>query len=468
MSRGRLPPTLAWRLTLRMLLVAALSAFVLLAFFIFHYLRNPAELSQQTLDAEAAGIAAALEAGDDPAGWPMFREYPHAYAFRAFDKGRRPGERMLGGANITLLPPLQTSPDQTDPILRLRERFEALPRSDGSRGENRWMLTSRETVGNSQHGIWVQTVMIGDPAWRWRIALGDEMLVHVVIPAGVLVPTMALAMILVIQRALRPLTRISDATRTLSLAASRGMPLPPLPHEGLTRELHALVRAVNAMLGTLDATLGRERAFAADAAHELRTPLAVLRLQVAELPKSAVAEQLDQELAGLAHLVSQLLRFAQAEEVMAAERHAVDVVEIARLICEDMAPAALARQQELAFVAVEQAVMVFGNPSLLGVALRNLVENAMRAAPRGSTVTVGVTPYGLTVDDCGQGVADANKSIIFDRLWQADRRREGAGIGLALVRRIAQLHDGAAWVEDRPGGGARFVLRLAPPSETAA
>jgi len=464
MTAPRTPQPLARLLAVRMTLVAAASALGLLALFMVHYLHRPYEMSEQTLTDEAAGIAAALVDGHDPGRWPLYQGNPHAYAFRAFDKSRPAGERLLAEANAALLPAMPAAPrGQADAVLGLREQFEALPRADGMRASNGWMLTSGQTVQGRR--IWVQAAMIGDPAWSLGRALGQEMIVHVAIPAGVLVPMMTLGIWVVMRRALRPLEQIAQQTRALGLAAARGTALAPLPENGLTRELGEVVRAVNVMLGELDRALARERAFAADAAHELRTPLAVLRLEVAELADGRMAKRLDEELAGLAHLVGQLLRFAQAEEVMASERRAVDVVEVARMTCEDLAPAALVREQELVFVAPEHTVMVSGNPTLLAIALRNLVENALRAAPSGGIVTVGITPQGLAVEDSGPGVPDAQKPHVFNRLWQADRRRDGAGIGLALVRRIAQLHDGAVWVEDRPGGGARFVLQLAPAAQ---
>ena len=463
---GRTPTTLVRMLTVRMMLVAATAAVLLLAFFMAHYLRSPAELSQQTLEAQATTIATALANGQNPAQWPLYRDRPDAYGFRAFDKALPAGQRLLGQANAALLPPLPAplptgGAEQIDPVLRLRERFEEVPQPNGTRTANHWMLTSRHAVGG--RGIWVQTVMLGDPQWLWMTALSDEMLVHVAVPVGVLVPTMTLAMLLVMRRALRPLESVARQTHALSRAAARGVALPPLSQNGLTRELVDLVGSVNTMLAKLDTALARERAFAADAAHELRTPLAVLRLQVAELPKGPVAKRMDEELATLAHLVGQLLRFAQAEEVMATERRIVDVTAVARTTCEELAPTAATRQQELAFSAPEQPVMMSGNPTLLSVALRNLVENALRATPPGGLVTVSVGPDGMVVEDNGPGVPDTHKPYIFDRLWQAERRREGAGIGLALVRRVAQLHDAAVWVEDRPGGGARFVLQLSRP-----
>jgi signal transduction histidine kinase len=105
-----------------------------------------------------------------------------------------------------------------------------------------------------------------------------------------------------------------------------------------------------------------------------------------------------------------------------------------------------------------------GQSDLIEVAIRNLVDNALRHAPPRSAVSVTVQQGPrVLVEDRGPGIPDAHKEKIFDRFWRADRNRPGStGIGLALVRRIAQLHGGSVRVEDRPGGGARFVLTLEP------
>jgi len=136
---------------------------------------------------------------------------------------------------------------------------------------------------------------------------------------------------------------------------------------------------------------------------------------------------------------------------------------VARKACEDPAAAAVLRSVLIEFDAPEAAVSLPGNAALIDIAVRNVVDNAIRHAPAGSDVSVAVTPAGtVTVDDRGPGVPENQKELIFDRFWRADRSRTGAGIGLSLVRRVARLHGGDARVEDRPGGGARFVLAFAP------
>jgi signal transduction histidine kinase len=199
-------------------------------------------------------------------------------------------------------------------------------------------------------------------------------------------------------------------------------------------------------------------------AHELRTPLAVLRLQVSDLPATAPAEQIIAEVDALGALVNQLLRLAQAEDAMLAARRPVDLSAVSRKVCEELAPVAAQRAQSLEFEAPQEKVVISGQADLLDIALRNVVDNALKASPPASTITVTVSQEGtVVVEDRGPGIPDRHKKAIFTRFWRADPRRDGGvGIGLALVRRIVELHGGDARVEDRAGGGACFVLAFGP------
>jgi signal transduction histidine kinase len=149
---------------------------------------------------------------------------------------------------------------------------------------------------------------------------------------------------------------------------------------------------------------------------------------------------------------------------MARDRQPVDIANAARKVCEDLARIAVERQKWIEFDAPEEHVLVSGHPALIDAAIRNVVDNAIKASPPHATISVTVDPQRkVIVDDRGPGVPDQQKALIFDRLWRAERRQPGGlGIGLALVRRIALMHGGDVQVEDRPGGGARFVLTLAP------
>jgi signal transduction histidine kinase len=219
------------------------------------------------------------------------------------------------------------------------------------------------------------------------------------------------------------------------------------------------------MMTRLERSFQSQKQFASDVAHELRTPLAIVVLEASRLPEGPLRDTITSELSALSALVNQLLRFAQAEDVMTRERIDVNVSGVARDVCEDLAGTAMRRGIVIEFDAPDSPVQVLGNAALIDIALRNVLDNAIRLAPTGSDVSVTVAPDATVyVDDRGPGVADEYKELIFDRFRRADRSRGGAGIGLALVRRVARLHGGEAWVEDREAGGARFALSFAGPN----
>jgi signal transduction histidine kinase len=138
--------------------------------------------------------------------------------------------------------------------------------------------------------LWVQIAMVGDPAWLWRSVIETELIDHVVVPVGVTVPLMTLAAFFSVRQTLRPLSRIASQAEALGRAVRAGHTLEPLASNGLPREIVDVVAAINAMLHRLETALLHQKQFTADVAHELRTPLAVLRLQVAYLPATATAD----------------------------------------------------------------------------------------------------------------------------------------------------------------------------------
>jgi signal transduction histidine kinase len=291
-----------------------------------------------------------------------------------------------------------------------------------------------------------------------------ELIDHVVVPIGVIVPLMTLAAFFTVRQTLRPLSRVASQAEALGRAVRAGRPLQPLSIQGLPREIVDVVVAINAMLERLETSFLSQKQFTADVAHELRTPLAVLRLQVSDLSTTAPAEQMIAELDALGALVNQLLRLAQAEDAMLAAQKPVDLRAVSRKVCEELAALAVQRRQTIEFDAPQQKVVISGQVDLVDIAVRNVVDNALKASPQDSTVAVTVSRDGtVAVEDRGPGIPDRHKQAIFTRFWRADpRRSSGAGIGLALVKRIVELHGGDVRVEDRAGGGACFVLAFGP------
>lgn len=463
--------TLAQLLAMRMILVALAISFALIALTGLYYMLDMPQLRRLTLELQMRHIIDAMRHGDNPATWTLYKTYPTSYGFRIFDHRRASERKLIAEANTGLLTSLQVDPGSSsssadrDLVSGITSIASGDIDGDGE-SDNVWLITGRGEIGH--HIYWVQVAMVGDPAWQWKTVLGAELFDHVVVPMLFIVPTLMFAVYFVTRRALRPLTRIAQQANQLSDAVASGRPVGPLSSEGLTLEFVGVVAGVNAMIGKLDRSLTMQKEFTSDVAHQLRTPLAVLLLEVSALPPGDALSHVKRELGDLADLVNQLLRFAQAEDAMAHQRQTIDIAETARKVCEDLAGAAFSAEKQIEFDAPDEGVFVSGQPALIETAIRNIVDNAIKMSPVRSTIFVSVdTKRNIIVEDCGPGVPDAQKELIFKRFWRADVRRvSGSGIGLALVRRIAFLHGGDVHVEDRCGGGARFVVALGPAAAT--
>ena len=461
--------TLSRLLATEMVLATLAVFFALIAVTAAYYVLDRADLRRLTLEMQVRHIVEAIRRGDDPAAWDIYKAYPRSYGFRVYDHRQAWQRRVIAEANIDLLKSFEAySGDADTDAVKARDLVSGVTSSaakdiDGD-GEldNVWIITGRSEVGD--HVYWVQAAMVDDPARQWTSVLSEELFDHVVLPTLIIVPVFFLAVYFGVRRALGPLARVARQASELGGAVTSGRPFAPLSEEGLPLEFDGVVTGINAMLAKLDRSLSLQKEFTSDVAHQLRTPLAVLLLEVAALPPGAEQDRVKRELGDLVDLVNQLLQFAQAEDAMARQRYSVDIVRVARKVCEDLAGAAFDAEKQIEFDAPEEGVVVSGHPALIDVAIRNVVDNAIKQSPPRSTISVCVDAQRkIIVEDNGPGVPNAQKELIFERFWRADSRRApGNGIGLALVRRIAFLHDGNVRVEDRPGGGARFVMTLDP------
>jgi signal transduction histidine kinase len=279
--------------------------------------------------------------------------------------------------------------------------------------------------------------------------------------AWIVVPILLLLLatdIVIFRRAVLPLLRASDRASHISMARIDVR----LPVEDVPTEIRPLVVAINQALDRLEEGLRRQREFAADAAHELRTPLAVLRTRIETLPDKAVADSLHRDVEGMSRVIGQLLDAAELEIFVVDPGETTDLHEVCAEVAEFIAPLALAQGKSIELTGTEAAVWVSGNAEMLGRAIRNLVENALNHAPRGTNVEIVVGQEGtVSVLDQGEGVPAAKRELIFERFWRDDSRRTGgAGLGLSIVKRIVEAHRGSITVENRPGGGANFTLRF--------
>jgi two-component system sensor histidine kinase TctE len=258
------------------------------------------------------------------------------------------------------------------------------------------------------------------------------------------------------------------------LASPRPDPLAPLePAQEAPRELWPAVEAYNALLQRLDAMQAAQRRFVSNAAHQLRTPLAAMQVELESSLRQhdPQAQQLalSGTLAGLArlqHLVNQLLMLSRSEDPhgSALPLQSLDLAALARGVVERYADRALATGVDLGYDGPDDGVHVQGDPQLLREALGNLLDNALRYGAAPGVITLGVRQEAdgvqVWVDDDGAGIAEAERARVTERFYRASSEGDGCGLGLAIVAEIAQRHGAMLKIGTAPLGGARVGLRF--------
>ena len=222
-----------------------------------------------------------------------------------------------------------------------------------------------------------------------------------------------------------------------------------------------LVEAVNAALARLDAGAARQRRFAANAAHELRTPIAILRTRIDALGNAPYSADLKRDVRRIQTIVEQLLTAARLGERGGQMDEIVDLVATIRATVADYAPLVIESKRHIDFDSTVPSVRVQGNRRALESVVANLIDNALRAEPEGGTVLVRIGSNGtVEVIDHGEGVPVDARGMIFEPFWRGDETTPGAGLGLAIVKELMDLHKGEISIAETPGGGATFRLTL--------
>ncbi|WP_101506680.1 two-component system sensor histidine kinase PmrB [Erwinia sp. B116] len=275
--------------------------------------------------------------------------------------------------------------------------------------------------------------------------------------------------LLLCRQAIKWITRpLSDLQQELERRGENN--LEPVPFQPSVSEIDAVTLAINRLVSRLTVSLERERLFTADVAHELRTPLAGLRLHLELIERKhhidvrPLIERLDQ----MTHSVSQLLQLARVGHAFTAGnyQHVSLLLEVFRPMQQELQAMLDDRQQTL-IIDPQQEALVRGDATLLRLVLRNLVENAHRYSPPGSRITVGISAEPeptLTVSDEGPGIDDSKRGELSKAFVRMDSRYGGIGLGLSIVTRIVQLHKGAFHLDNRTDGRgcqARVVLTAA-------
>ncbi len=310
-----------------------------------------------------------------------------------------------------------------------------------------------------------------------RRRMAGELALRTVGPIAAMVPLLLLVTWWVVTRSLAPVSRVRA-----QVASRVADDLSPVHETGLPDEVRPLVQELNLLLGRVRDAFEAQRNFVADAAHELRSPLSALSLQVQNLRRASddaarqnAVERLAAGVERAIRLVEQLLVLARQEAGVASVEppRLVDLVDLARRALVDIAPRARSRDIDLGIAGAPDAATVAGHPEALAILLRNLLDNAVKYTPKGGAIDVAIEPGPvLAVEDSGPGIAAELRERVlarFDRSGDASRGVAGSGLGLAIVKAIADRH-GARLELGRSGrlGGLRAAVRFPPPGDTPA
>ena len=278
--------------------------------------------------------------------------------------------------------------------------------------------------------------------------------------ARVLLPLLALlllASILIIRRRTRPIAEVAAIAETIG---PHTLSLR-LPERELPAEVLPIVRGVNRALARLERDAEMQRQFLRQAAHQLRTPMTVLSARVDLLDDPKLADMLRGDVKEMARIVSQLVQLNELDQLPDCDAKVADLGAVAEAVRDELAARAARRGITIALAGPTPPVLVAGDPNIIEVAVRNLAENALQHSPAGSRIDLlVVADASLAVVDAGPGVPNALHTRIFEPFWSGDPRGGSAGLGLTIVRRVAERCGASVTVAAAPGGGALFKLHF--------
>ena len=318
------------------------------------------------------------------------------------------------------------------------------------------------TLNDRQRQTWLIVAERDDG----RDELAGKIAGRAMLPLAIALPFLLLLLWGLIAYATRPLTQLIQA-----ISERHPANLSPLKLQRPIRELLPLAGEINRLMRALADTLEREKQFTNEAAHELRTPLAVLRIHAENALAATNAGEREQSLQKMLRgldrgerLIGQLLTLARLDNQQAIALETVDLNALLRESVATLAPLALQKQQDLALEA-DESLQIRGQPTLLGLLFNNLIDNAIRYTPEGGKILVSLAREGsqavVYVRDSGPGVTPEYLPRLSERFFRANPQYgDGAGLGMSIVQKIAELHQANLSISNRATGGLEVSLQL--------
>ncbi|WFB50529.1 sensor histidine kinase [Vibrio coralliilyticus] len=333
-----------------------------------------------------------------------------------------------------------------------------------------------------QSNMWRGVTMLltqpktGEPMWLWlgedkhlRSEVENKIAIPAIVPMLVATPFLCLLLVLFTYHLFAPISRLEKEVSEKSIDN-----LSPLNITDVPTELDSLVKRLNYLFDQVDAAWQREKRFNQDAAHELRTPLAVIKLNAQNALETQNAEEKDHDLKQIEksitrseRTIEQLLTLAKVESGLVVDlSQTVDVAQILRNVIAELVPLALKQQQKITLEADEETYAIQGNEIFLNCLFRNLMDNAIRYSGEGTRIWAEVTEHEeyvqIVIADSGRGMSQIDIDRIFERFFrgkETQNKAQGAGLGMAIVERVIALHQGKIDVRSQEPGLA-FIITL--------
>lgn len=409
--------------------------------------------AEELFDAHLAQTAALLvvlsseESGDLPEELPSHR-YARKVAFQIWsDKGR-----LLARSITAPREPL------TDATKGFSDR-----RIDG----RYWRIYSKRDERHHHRILVAET-------YEARNAVGKELAKHLLMPLIFALPMLAFGLVLLMRHRFKPLQRLAT-----SIGQRSPDRLDPIALSGVPSEIQPIIEQINRLLQRVSDSIDQERRFTADAAHEIRTPLAVIRTYAQVAAAAMEPEERERALTSVVqasdratHLLGQLLTMARLDNDALTRNFVIcDLRKIAVEVIAEITPNALEKRVEVMLDEGAPA-WVRGEPALLAVLLRNLIDNAIRYSPAGTFVAVTIKPVDgqvrLAVSDQGPGIPAHERERVLSRFTRlAGNAAPGSGLGLSIALRIAQIHGTTLVLQDGPGEYGLSVCVTLPAASPA-
>jgi len=443
------PRSLQLRLAARLGAVFAIATVLVVGAFFYLSYQLAEELSRRDMFRLAEALARVLEADGELGSLDRLREWDVLKKESAFAIFDRNGHIITASSDAF--------------------RIIATGRSSDTSRQDTFRIASFGSAEKPYYGLEIPqeskmgsiVVMVAEPdnvKNELLRVIFEEAVPHAALILPIFIVITLLVGVFAIRSGLRPLRETATQAGTIKPDAISVR----LSTENLPTEVFPLVNAVNRALDRLENGFALQREFTANAAHELRTPLAIITGALHEYSADSELAKLQQDVYRMNRLVQQLLNVARMDGIIVDVNNVVDIHASARDVVEYMAPLIFEQKRAVALIGTDRPVLVKGNGHAIEDALRNLLENAMLHARQNTEILVSVSDDGaICICNEGPTIPLENREKIFERFWRhSNSSGTGAGLGLAIVKETMAKHNGSVSVTDYANGGACFILQF--------